>query len=464
MTESWSASSYRRRPETSGRRSDPWITWGIPRKSRGRARRAGRSLGPFPRDLPPCRPRSSGTDASAADSILGGVLGFVRPARRRCAHAALAALRPADAGRLPAAARGQPVDPGAHGRRAPRRRGRRAPARRGRPRGRRRAGPRAGVARGLGAVGRAALRDPPRPVRDAAPRARGRQRLLRARVGLPQHRRPPHGRAAPRGPAGHPRRPDHGGRAPEHGLRDVDVPALGRGARDGGPRADGGHAPPHDQAARRGHLRRGRHARRDRDGGGRGRRRRRPARAPDDRPVRQRHPRPRPQRRLAAQAADPRRAGPAGPVDPGDLGRHHRPGHRGRQPRAQQRRACWSGSCWPSSSARARRWWSRASAATPWTCGRWWTRTRGPTTGARSPRSPTTTACRCSASRAAATPSGRTSRPPRRPRSRCSGTRWRAATSSTTAGTSSRGSPARWSSWPSATRSRPGSGPRWRRW
>ena len=144
MTESWSASSYRRRPETSGRRSDPWITWGIRAKSRGRARRAGRSLGPFPRDLPPCRPRSSGADASAADSILGGVLGFVRPARRRWAHAALAALRPADARRLPVAARGQPDDPGAHGGRAPRRRGRRAPARRGRPRERRRAGPRAG--------------------------------------------------------------------------------------------------------------------------------------------------------------------------------------------------------------------------------------------------------------------------------------------------------------------------------
>ena len=83
---------------------------------------------------------------------------------------------------------------------------------------------------------------------------------------------------------------------------------------------------------------------------------------------------------------------------------------------------------------------ARASAATRWTCGRWWTRTRSRTTGARSPSLAhhyglpmfsLAGGSDCQASR--------TSRPPRRRRSRCSWTRSPAATSSTTAGTWSPG-------------------------
>ena len=232
MTESWSASSYRRRPETSGRRSDPWITWGI-RPSLAGARggpdgRSARFVGTFrpvaPGPRGPTLPRPTPSWEVSLGSYAPLTAGARMPRSPRYDR-----LTPGDCRLLHEASL---VHPGADRRRAPRCRGRRAPARRGRPGGRRRTGPRAGIAGRLGAVGRrAAIRHPPRPVRHAAPRARGRQRLLRARVGLPQHRRPPHGRAAPRGPAGHPRRADAGGRPPEHGLRDVHVPAVGRGAR-----------------------------------------------------------------------------------------------------------------------------------------------------------------------------------------------------------------------------------------
>ena len=228
--------------------------------------------------------------------------------------------------------------------RRPRRRGGGAAARRGRPGDATTGGsacPGSLVEWALSVARR--VGDPARPVRDAAPRARGRQRRLRARLGLHAHHRPPHRRAAAGGARGRRRRPDPRRCAAEHGLRDVDVPALGRAAGPGGSPPDGAHAAPHDQAAGRGHLRRRRDGRRDRDGRGGRRGRGRPARAADHRLLHQRHPRPRPQRRLGAQAAPARRARPAGALDPGHLRRHHRPGDDGRQHRAQQRRACWSG-------------------------------------------------------------------------------------------------------------------------
>ena len=196
-----------------------------------------------------------------------------------------------------------------------------------------------GLARRVGAVRGAALRHPPRPVGAPAPGARGRQRLLRPRVGLPQHHRPPHRRAARRRSC----------RTSRDGLTLVDaLPNMDFGMSMFLP----SDVPP-EMADREQMAVMLRHttkplvvvtydvdamldaiAMAEAVAGGADALRERPTIAP----LHQRHPRPRPQRRLAAQAADPGRARPAGPVDPGDLGRHDGPGHDGRQPRAQQRR------------------------------------------------------------------------------------------------------------------------------
>ena len=97
--------------------------------------------------------------------------------------------------------------------------------------------------------------------------------------------------------------------------------------------------------------------------------------------LRQRHPRPRPQRGLAATSCCSWPSAACRRIwIPVTSGGHHRPGDDGRQRRPEQRRRSWSASCCRSSCERARPSWSPASAATPSTCGRWWTRTPSPTT------------------------------------------------------------------------------------
>ena len=352
-----SASSNRRRPGTSGRRSDPWTTSGIAGESRGRAGAARTVARPVSSGHSALsRPMGSGPDAGRPTPPVEASVGSFapnppQPPRTRSPR--YDRLTPADCARLHDASLAILERTGVvlHDAEAVERL-----ARRRRPRGRRRAGARAGVAGRVGAVAwrRARSRS---TTASGAPRARarGRQRLLRARA-----------RTASTSST----------TAPASGAR----PSLadtrdGLTVVDALPNMDFGMSmflpsdvPPemadrdqmavmlraHDEAARRGDLRRrtrcwtrsrwprrwpaARTALRER---------------PDDRALHQRHPRPRPQRGLAAQAAAPRRARPARPVDPGDVGRARRARSRWPATSPSTTRASWWGSCWRSSSARA---------------------------------------------------------------------------------------------------------------
>ncbi len=322
---------------------------------------------------------------------------------------------------------------------------------RGRTRGRSRPRPHPGPARGRGARRGAEVAHPARPVGPAGDRVGRRDRLVRARLGLPEHRGRANGRAPPGHARGCPGRHRPGGCPPEHGLRDVHLPALGRGWAGGGPPPGRRHADRDDEAADRRDLRAGRSARRAGDGRGRLRRRRRAGGAPVSRPgtSTSRAACSWTRMRSAGSSSSPSAAcRPSGSRSP-PAARRGRSRSPGRSPSTTP--GCSRGSSSRSSSGRAPRSSCRVSAGMPWTCARRWTPTWGRTRRAPPRRWPTTWGSRCSAWAGAPIRRSSTARPPPRPPPPSWSTRSRRARSPTTAATWSRGSPGPWRSWSCAT-------------
>ena len=99
MTDSSAASSNRRRPGTSGRRSIPSTTSGISTVSRG-DRGAGWSVGPVPRDRPALSGPAAGGRRWRSTTRPGGVLAFAYPDAERIRSPRYDRLTPADCDRL----------------------------------------------------------------------------------------------------------------------------------------------------------------------------------------------------------------------------------------------------------------------------------------------------------------------------------------------------------------------------
>ena len=139
--------------------------------------------------------------------------------------------------------------------------------------------------------------------RNGAPAIRPRRlpQLLRARVGLLEHRRPPDGHPAQSGVAGRGRWHNRMRCPPEHGLRHVHVYARRRQRRNSGPVPDGGDAELHHQAHRLHQLRLPRLRALHRNGRVGRRFGRSPAQEAVCRGVRQYHDRSAAQRRICAQ-------------------------------------------------------------------------------------------------------------------------------------------------------------------
>ena len=195
-TASSSASSNRRRPGTSGRRSDPWTTSGIGLSLTG-AGMVRMALGPFPRDHSALSRPAAAARRWRPLVPRRGARGSVRPEiRSPCARSRSPRydrLTPADCARLHDASVAILERTGVRMRR---RGGGRAPARRG---ARVSDDGRVFVPGSLveWALARGArVGDAARPVRRTRHGARGRQRVLRRRLRLHAHHRPPHGRAA----------------------------------------------------------------------------------------------------------------------------------------------------------------------------------------------------------------------------------------------------------------------------